>query len=130
MVLALPGPVFAQAAKQAPASAPSDAKVLLDNPSVRVVQMNVMPGTKLPADARPGRLLYMLSEGALVFVEDGKRPYEMIFKAGEAVWVPAQARVAEVSGDQEVRALIVEVKQTPPAAAKTRARGRRGAKKR
>jgi quercetin dioxygenase-like cupin family protein len=90
------------------------AKLLLDNPSVRVTEIELAPGAKLPTGTQQSRLMYMLTDGALVFTEEGKRPYEMIFKTGEAVWVPAQARAAENSSDQDVRALIVEVKQPAP----------------
>lgn len=113
-------PAIAQAQERKPASAET-VKALLDNDRVRAFEMSFRPGAKLPAQAHPPRLMYMLTEGALVFSEEGKRPYEMIFKAGEAVWVPAQAHTAENSGDQEVRALIVEVKQAAASGpAKTR----------
>lgn len=101
---------------------------LLDNDRVRVFEVSLKPGVKVPSPAHPAHLMYMLTEGTLVFSEDGKRPYEMIFKAGEAVWVPAQAR-AQNESEKEVRALIVEVKQ-PAAKPATKAKVKRKAKTR
>jgi quercetin dioxygenase-like cupin family protein len=108
----------APAAAQEQKTTPGEiAKPLLDNDRVRVLELNIRPGVKRPAGTHPPHLMYLLTDGTLVFSEEGKRPYEMIFRAGEAVWVPAQAR-AENESEKEVRAVIVEVKQTAAATAK------------
>lgn len=118
----IPSAALAQGAKPAG----DIAKLLLDNPNVRVTEIDLPPGGKLPAATQQSHLMYMLTDGAFVFVEDGKRPYEMIFKTGEAIWVPAQARVTENSSDQDVRALIVEVKPPAPAKAAPAKRKKKG----
>jgi quercetin dioxygenase-like cupin family protein len=118
---------LAQAQEQK--SAPGAVAPLLENDRVRVFEMHFKPGEKLSARAHTPHLMYMLTDGTLVFSEDGKRPYEMIFRAGEAVWVPAQARAAENGSEKEVRALVVEVKQ-PPAPAAVAKKAKRKAKRR
>lgn len=130
ILMSMQGLALAQAPKAAPSPAQAGSKVLLDNPSVRVVEVLVRPGSNLPDAMRPGRLMYMLTDASLVFQEDGKPSYEMIFKAGEAVWIPAQARVAENSSGRDVRALIVDIRQAPAARAKARAGTKRTTKRR
>ena len=100
-------------------------KLTLDNEKVRVYQANFKPGAKLPARAFPNHLIYMVTDGTLVFETAGRTGYEMSFKAGEAQWFPAQTRGMENDSDQEVRLLIVEVKDTLPGAARLRLKGKR-----
>jgi quercetin dioxygenase-like cupin family protein len=106
---------------QAQTSQPSDtAKVLLENEQVRVIEMRFKPGAKFDTQSHPNRFIYGLSDGALLFSPPGKTPYELSFKAGEALWLPAQAMATQNEGDKEVRALVVELKDV-------RAKGRRSA---
>src|SRR5262245_48787877 len=109
-------------------------KVLLDNDRVRVLQASFKPGDKLPTRNYPNHLLYTLTDGTLVFVPSGRTGYEVNFKAGEAMWFPPLARATENDSDQDVRVLIVELKEggAPRAGrakgkGKARAKGRKGA---
>ena len=94
------------------------AKVLLENEQVRVIEMRFKPGVKLDTLSHPNRFIYGLSDGALLFSPPGRTPYELSFKAGEALWLPAQAMATQNEGDKEVRALVVELKDV-------RAKGKR-----
>ena len=121
------------AAQTAPPPAPnakqqsSDVyKLLLDNAKVRVYQATFRPGAKVPAREFPNHLIYMLTDGTLVFEQAGHKGYEMTFKAGEVQWFPAQARTMENDTDKEVRLLVVEVKDVAFAAkSRTKAKGKR-----
>ena len=86
------------------------AKVLLENEQVRVIEMRFKPGVKFDTLSHPNRFIYGLSDGALLFSPPGRTPYELSFKAGEALWLPAQAIATQNEGDKEVRALVVELK--------------------
>ncbi len=86
------------------------AKVVLENEQVRVIEMRFKPGMKLDTTSHPNRFIYGLSDGALLFSPPGRTPYELSFKAGEALWLPAQAMATQNEGDKEVRALVVELK--------------------
>lgn len=123
------------AAQTAPAPKTKDAssdvyKVLLDNANVRVYQATFKPGAKVPARDFPNHLIYMQTDGTLVFEQAGHTGYEMTFKAGDAQWFPAQTRSMENDTDKEVRLLIVEVKGATVASrkAKTKSRGKRRSK--
>ena len=97
-------------------------KQVLDNDKVRVYQANFKPGAKLPARSFPNHLIYMVTDGTLAFVPTGRTGYEMSFKAGEAQWFPAQVRGIENDSDQEVKLLIVELKEATMAARKGKVR--------
>lgn len=126
-------PVAAQDAMKA---APNVYRTVLDNARVRVLEANLKPGEKVPVHSHPDHLFYALSEGTLVLKPQGRTPYEMTLKTGEALFLPAQTRAAENDGDKTVRALIVEFKTASPsnagpaskagkASAKSRGKGRR-----
>lgn len=128
-------PVFAFALTILPASlglaqnAPS--KSLLENEQIRVREIKIAPGAKLPAEQKPNTFLYALTDGSLVFTPPGRKGYELPFNAGEAIWLPSQETATSNEGDKEVRALLVEIKARPPAGKKGRAPkgGKKGAKK-
>jgi quercetin dioxygenase-like cupin family protein len=103
---------LATALAQDRAADPTPHKLLLENERVRVFEALIAPGARVAL--RPSsHLMYLLTDGTLVFTEAGRRPYEMVLKAGEAIWVPAQAQSTGNEGDLDMRALIVEIKAPP-----------------
>lgn len=111
------------AAQDAVSVAPTVFKKVLENERIRVLEATYRPGTKVPAHSHPEHLFYMLSGGTLVMRPAGRTAYEMPFKAGEALYLPAQTRATENDGNATVRALIVELKG--PALRSARKGGRR-----
>ena len=106
-------------------------KPLLENEQIRVRELRLAPGAKQPAAPHPNTFLYALTDGGLVFTPPGRTAYELSFKAGEALWIPAQETATSNEGDKEVRALMVEVKARLPAAGKKgrAAKGKKAGKK-
>ncbi|MDQ2954152.1 MAG: hypothetical protein M3R18_04350 [Pseudomonadota bacterium] len=117
----------AQAAKQADSET---ATGLLENEQVRVREMRFKPGAKTPAISYPNVFAYALTDGALVFAPaDGRTPYELTFKAGDALWLPAQT-ASRNETNREIRVLLVELKSRAPSGKKAKARsGSRKAKR-
>jgi hypothetical protein len=108
-------------------------KQLMDNERVRVFQANFKPGDKLGPRNFPNHLMYMLTDGTLVFTPAGRTGYEVSFKAGEAMWFPPLERLTENDSDKEVRVLLVELKdgggtRAVASKAKSRAKGKAKAK--
>lgn len=103
-------------------------RALLQNDQIRVREIRLSPGARQPAEARPNTFLYALTDGSLVFTPPGRTAYELTFKAGEALWIPSQETATANEGDKEVRALVVEIKARPAAAAKAAAKKGRPAK--
>jgi hypothetical protein len=117
MLIGLSGLVAAQDASTAVY------KQLLDNDRVRVFEATFKPGSKLATRSYPNHLMYMPTDGTLVFLPAGRTGYEVNFKAGEAMWFPPQARATENDSDREVRVLVVEFKDGG-GARPSRARGK------
>lgn len=119
--------VFAFALTILPASlgfaqnAPAAPKALLENEQIRVREIRIAPGAKLPSEQKPNTFLYALTDGSLVFTPPGRKGYELPFNAGEALWLPSQETATSNESDKEVRALLVEIKARPPAGKKGRA---------
>jgi hypothetical protein len=111
--------VPAAAQETRPATAEAVAK-LLENEQIRVRELRLKAGETIPAQARPNTFLYALTDGDLVFVPPGRTPYELSFKAGEALWLPAQESATRNESGKDIRALLVEIKQRPPAPAKAK----------
>lgn len=95
-------------------------KELLDNVQIKVMEMRLKPGARTASDNRPNSFVYSLTDGTLVFVPPGRTPYEMSFRAGEALWLPAQATALANEGDKEIRALVVEIKEKPVGSGRSR----------
>jgi quercetin dioxygenase-like cupin family protein len=107
---------------------PTIYKKVLENDRMRVLEGNFKRGAKLGVHSHPDHLLYVLTDGALVFKPGGRTPYEMTFKAGEAFSLPAQTRALENDSDKDIRVLVVELKQ-PVRTASAPPRGKRVASK-
>jgi quercetin dioxygenase-like cupin family protein len=90
--------------------APDIYRKLVENNHMRVLEATLKPGAKVGLHTHPEHLLYVLSDGTLVIKIQGKTPYEMTFKAGDAFLLPAQTRATENSGNKTVRVLVVELK--------------------
>jgi hypothetical protein len=97
---------------------------LLENEQVNVKEMRLRPGAKLPPATYPNSFIYGLTDGSLVYTLPGKTPFEITFRAGEAVWIPSQLTATANETDKEIRVLVVELKAKPPVAAKSKSKGK------
>lgn len=91
-------------------------KVILDNDRVRVLDVHIPAGAKVPMHVHPDNLVYCLSEGKLKFTDAEGKSTEKDLAKGAAVWSGPMAHAAENVGKNEVHVLHFEIK--PPAAAK------------
>ena len=89
--------------------APKNTKVLLDNDRVRVVEVWLKAGDKIPMHSHPGQILYSFLNGKTkTSFPDGKSA-ETEFKAGEARWSDAVVHANEATTDGHV--LVIELKE-------------------
>jgi quercetin dioxygenase-like cupin family protein len=127
----VPGGASAQTAKP---TTDEISKQLLDNSRVHVSEIQLKPGGTMTLPNHPDQLAYLLTDASLLFKRDGRTPYQLDFKAGEATLLPADSTHAHNEGDKEVRAILVEIKPSgragvaPTAAAKLKRKGRSGRK--
>ncbi len=95
-------------------SAEDISRSLLDNEQVKVKEIRLPPRSKTAPATHPNSFVYPLTDGTIVFTHPGKTPFEMSFRAGEALWLPSQLAATSNETDKEIRALVVEIKAKPP----------------
>lgn len=123
--MALIVPASAQQSK----TVPETSRSLLDNEQVKVKELRLAPRSKIGPTAYPNSFVYPLTDGTIVFTHPGKTPFEMSFRAGEALWLPSQLAATSNETDKEIRALVVEIKAKPPVTPrKGKAKAKGGAK--
>ena len=94
-------------------------KVLLENERIRVCEARFHVGDSIPMHSHPDHSVYVQSGGTLeVTGSDGKsQPLEL--KAGEVLWLPAQAHKGKNIGKSEVVLIVSELKEPAPKPAAT-----------
>jgi quercetin dioxygenase-like cupin family protein len=107
VVLMAAAPAFAQ---DAVTVGPNVYKKVMENDRIRVLEATYKPGDKVGPHSVSEHLFYMLSGGTLIIKPEGRTAYEMPFKVGDSLYLPAQTRATENDSSQTVRALIVEIK--------------------
>ena len=118
---AMTAPAFAQQQQKA-----ASERALLNNDQIRVKEIRLPPRSKNEPVTFPNSFVYGLTDGTIVFTHPGRTPFEMSFRAGEAMWLPSQLAATSNDTDKEIRALVVEIKAKPPVAprkGKTKAKG-------
>lgn len=119
--LAMLVPAAAQNARPAD---PENGARLLENEQIKVRELRLKAGAKVGSQNLPNTFLYALTDGALVFTQPGRTPYELTFKTGEALWLPSQQAAMANDSGKDIRALLVEIKQRPVTAAKPKGKAK------
>jgi quercetin dioxygenase-like cupin family protein len=105
-VLACGTAAFAQDAVK---TDPSHYKVLIDNPSVRVLKVSYAPGAKSATHSHPDSIVVALSAATARFTADGKSQ-DQDLAAGAAMYTPAGTHSVENAGKGAIDAILVEFK--------------------
>jgi hypothetical protein len=85
-------------------------KVILENERVRVLEYHDTPGQKTSMHHHPAFVLYALAPFKRKLILGDGRTIMREFKAGEALWSPAQSHIGENVGTTETHVVIVELK--------------------
>src|SRR5688500_9514022 len=107
-----------QPAEPAPPPEPGDPaqvgpdiyKVVTENDQVRAFEVTFAPGAKIAMHKHPDHVAYAISAGKLSITGQDGQTQEIELKAGEAMFLPAQAHSAENKTDKEIKALVVELR--------------------
>lgn len=91
--------------------APKNCTVVLDNDRVRVIQVVLKPGEKLPMHSHPANIVYTENSGKAKYTFAGGKTEEREAKAGQATWSEAISHSTENTGTTETHALVVEIKK-------------------
>jgi hypothetical protein len=91
---------------------PQQEKLVFQNEYVRVFDVTLNPGTKLPPHETGDRLIYSLSSYTLTYRWDGRTSQERR-KAGDIHSHPSGKHAEENTGNQKASFLIIERTSTP-----------------
>jgi quercetin dioxygenase-like cupin family protein len=90
--------------------APKNTRVLLDNDQVRVIEVSLKPGDKLPMHSHPANVVYFVTGGKTKTTTVDGKTTETEHKAGEALWSEAITHSNENIGSAPTKAVVVELK--------------------
>jgi quercetin dioxygenase-like cupin family protein len=114
LLAALP---FAAAAQDAAKVDAGHYKVLIDNPSVRVLKVAVSPGEKSPMHSHPDAMLVALQNSKARFTLPDGKTQDMEIGNETAVYTPAATHSPANVGTTPVDAILVEFKAAAPGTA-------------
>jgi beta-alanine degradation protein BauB len=93
--------------------APKNVKVLLENNRVRVLEVRIKPGEKIPMHSHPAHLTYALSDAKGEYTSpDGKSTIGEA-KTSSVFWSEPVTHSSVNVGNTEIHALVVELKDPP-----------------
>jgi quercetin dioxygenase-like cupin family protein len=108
---------LAAAAQDAVKVDPGHYKVLIDNPSVRVLKVAYMSGAKSPMHSHPDALLVSLQDSKVRFTLPDGTTQDMEVGKEKAAYTPAATHAPANVGTTPVDALLVEFKAKEPGTA-------------
>ena len=85
-------------------------KLNMENERVRVLNLSLKPGEKAVMHHHPDHVVYVLKGGKAKLTSQGKTD-TLEMKAGEALFLKAQAHEAENVGQTPLEMLVVELKK-------------------
>jgi len=89
---------------------PETHKVLLENDQVRVLDVRVKPGEKVPMHSHPANVVYFLSDSKTKFTYPDGKTEEREGKAGAAIWSEAVTHATENVGAAMLHVVQIELK--------------------
>ena len=110
LILFAASAAFAQDAAKV---APGTHKVVLDNDRVRVLDIRVPAGGKIPMHSHPDYVAYAVNDYKVKFTFPDGKTAEVIGKAGDATWRKAETHASENIGTAELHVLNIELKEAP-----------------
>ena len=92
-------------------------KVLIDNPSVRVLKVAVSPGAKSPMHSHPDAMLVSLQDSKAQFTLPDSKTQDSVIGKETAVYTPATTHASANVGTTPVDAILIEFKAKEPGTA-------------
>jgi quercetin dioxygenase-like cupin family protein len=118
LLFAVLATVAAAAAAQDPAVVGPDVyKCIFDNEHTRVCEVTFKPGAKIGMHSHPAHFAYVMAPGKLRITNDKGVSQDVDFKVGTVTWLEPETHSGENIGTTEIKALVVEFRDLPAAAA-------------
>jgi len=93
--------------------APKNVKVVFENDRVRVIEVRIKPGEKIPVHSHPANVTIALSDFKGKFVSDNGEPTVKQFKLDTVLWSEPITHASENVGSTEIHAIAIELKEPP-----------------
>ena len=90
--------------------APDNYKVTTNNARVRIVDIHLKPGDKVPMHSHPGYVAVALTPCKVTFTNAAGKTRNVEFKAGDASWRDTEKHAVQNIGDNECHVLNIEMK--------------------
>jgi quercetin dioxygenase-like cupin family protein len=100
----------APAGEDAAKAAPDVYKVVLENDRVRVLEVRLKPGAKVPLHSHPLHVIYPVADARAKFSSSDGKSQVVEMKAGHALWGGAETHASENVGTTEAHVLVLELK--------------------
>ena len=100
--------------------APKNVKVLFENNRVRVIEVHLKPGEKIPSHSHPAHVTFSLSTSRGKYTTSDGEVTVGDFKPNEVSWSEPIIHSSENVGTTEIHAIGVELKDPPKKKSKTR----------
>ena len=117
LALVLSAVPLAAAAQDAVKADAGHYKVLIDNPSVRVLKISYSPGGKSPMHSHPDSMLVSLGDSKVSFALPDGKTQDMEVGKETAAYMPAATHAPANVGTTPVDAILVEFKAKEPGTA-------------
>src|SRR6266540_4768648 len=117
LALVLAAVPLVAAAQDAVKVDPGHYKVLIDNPSVRVLKITYAPGAKSPMHSHPDSMLVALGAAKALFTLPDGKTQDMEIGKETASYTPATTHAPANVGTTPVDAILVEFKAKDPGTA-------------
>ncbi len=103
-----------QTSAQDPAKlAPKNVKVRFENYRVRVLEVRIQPGEKIPMHSHPAHLTYTFSDFKGKYASPDGQSTVGEAKHDNLYWSEPITHASENTGTTEVHALVIELKEPP-----------------
>ncbi len=89
---------------------PPTHKAAFENQHIRVLDIRIQPGQKVPQHSHPGYLFYALSPFKVKFTYPDGKTEQVEGKPGDLAWRDAETHAAENVGSAELHILNIELK--------------------
>jgi len=93
--------------------APKNVKVVLENDRVRVIEVRIKPGEKIPMHSHPAHVTIALSNFKGKWVSGEGEPTVNQFKVDTVAWSEPITHSSENLGSTEIHAIAIELKGPP-----------------
>jgi quercetin dioxygenase-like cupin family protein len=85
-------------------------RVLFENEAIRVLEVTVKPGDKVPMHTNPENVNYIVTPGTLRLIEPDGSSVDIELAARQVIPAPVGRHAVENVGGTEVRTICIELK--------------------